>query len=79
MLGQRWNVGGALAQRRQVEREAVEPIEEILSKGARRHRGLEVAIRGRDHARVDPPRVRLADPPQFTLLQHAEQPQLHRR
>ena len=79
ILGQRRDVPGALAERGQVDREDVKPIEEILPERAGRRLGLEVGVRRRDHAHVHAPRGRLADAPQLAFLDHAQQPELHRR
>ena len=53
VAGQRAQVLGPLAERRQLDRHHVEPVVEVLAEAARRDRVLEVAVRGRDDAHVD--------------------------
>src|SRR6185369_1517651 len=59
------------AQWRQLDREHVQAVEQIAPKGARSHGGVQVPIRRRDHAYVDPDRSRPADTLELALLEHA--------
>ena len=66
-----------IAQRRQVDREDVEPVVEVLAELALRDQRLEVAVGGRDDADVDLDRLGAADALELALLQHAQQLDLH--
>ena len=68
---------GPLAQRRQRDREDVEPVVEILAELALGDQRLEVAVRGRDDPHVDLDGLAAADPLELALLQHAQQLDLH--
>ena len=69
----------ALAQRRHLERDDVEPVVEVLAEPALRDLLGEVAVRRRDHADVDLDRLRAADALELVLLQEAQQLDLDRR
>ncbi len=72
VVHQRRQVLAPLAQRRQMDGEAVEPIEQVLAKAARRHRLLQVLVGGRDDAHVGLDRLVAAEPLEALFL---EQPQ----
>ena len=76
---ERQHVVAALAQRRHVQLDDLEPVVEVLAEGAARDAVGEVAVGGRDDAHVDPPVLVLADAPDLPLLQHAQQLDLHAR
>jgi hypothetical protein len=68
---------GALAQRRDLEGEAVEPEEEVAAEAAAPHGRVEVAVGGGDEADVDGPLLDAPDAPHLELLQHAQELGLH--
>src|SRR5262245_47889585 len=70
---QQRNIFHTLAQRRNLQREDVEPVVEIPAESAFRHSGLQIAISGRNYADVYGNRVRAPDALQFTLLQHPQE------
>ena len=67
----------ALAQRRQMQRDDVEPVVQIAAEVAGANLLVEIAVRRRDDARVDRQRLRRADGNDFAMLQRAQQ--LHLR
>ena len=79
MLHEERDVVATLAQRRQLHRNHVQPVVEILAKRALGHHPGEVGMRGGDHADIDLDRVRVADALELALLQHAQQLGLQRR
>ena len=70
---QRRDVVLPLAQRRQVDVDDVQPVVEVLAEAALVHHLLEVAVGGRDDARVDADRLHAAEPHELALLHHAQQ------
>ena len=62
-----------LAQGGHVQREHVEPIEEVRAEGAVGDGGLEIAIRCGNHANVHADGPAATDALEFALLQHAQQ------
>jgi len=70
---QQGDVGPALAQRRQVNGEDVEAIEQVVSKPAQRDLFLERLIRRRDHPHVDFDRLCPADAEKRAILEHPQQ------
>src|SRR5262249_16189989 len=70
---QRQDVLGPLAQRRNRDRDDVEPIEEVLAELALFHHRLERAVRGGDDPDVDLDVPRAADTLEHAFLQAAEQ------
>ena len=68
----------ALAQRRQHERDDVQPVEEILAERAGPGRRLQVAVRRGNQPEVHPHRPRAADALELPLLQRAQQLRLQR-
>src|SRR6185312_10976150 len=76
---QRHDLAGALAQRRDHERDAVEPIVEILTERAARHLGVEVAVGRGDEAHVDRQRRQAADAQHLALLDDAQELDLDRQ
>ena len=78
MLDQQRDVAGALAQRRQLDVDDAEAEEEVLAEAAALDVLAEVAVGGRDDARVERDRSRV--PPtrvDALLLEHAQQLDLH--
>ena len=78
-LTQRQHVLFALAQRRQLDREHVEPVEQVLAELAAAHRQLQIPVRRGDDARVGAQHTRPAEPLELPLLQHAQEFRLHRQ
>ena len=66
------DVLAALAQRRHVERDHVEPVVEILAEAARGDLLLEILVGRGDHAHVDLDRLGAADALEAVLLQDAQ-------
>src|SRR5690349_20265666 len=73
MRDEQRNVLASLAQRRQVDREHVQTIEEVLSHHPVSHRGLEVAIRRRDEAHVGLDVARVSDPANLADLDRTQE------
>ena len=67
----------AIAQRREVDRHDVEPIEEILAEAPRLDLGLEIAVGRGDDAHVDAVRLHAADALELALLERAQELHLH--
>ena len=61
VVGESGNVRAAVAERRDGDREDVQPVEQVGAEPAGLHVGREVAVRGRDDSHVDRDRV-AADP-----------------
>ena len=76
-IGEVGNVFFVFAQRRDVDGHDIQPVVEILAKGAFFERGAQIAIGGGDQAHVHFDRARAAEPLEFALLQNAQQ--LHLR
>ena len=70
---------GAVAQRRQPDRDDVDAEVEVLAEAARLHLGLEVPVGGADQAHVDPDRLGAAHRADLAVLQGAQQLGLHAR
>ena len=77
VLGQQRNVGGPLAQRRQLDVDHVDAVEEVLTETAFGDRFAQVFVGGQDHARVDREGLRAADLLELQILQHPQQLDLH--
>ena len=78
VLHEQRHVLAAFAQRRQLHRNHVEPVEQILAERSVGDHPREIGMRRRDHAHVDLDRVRVADALELALLQHAQQLRLER-
>ena len=76
VLGEERHVLAPVAQRRDPDRDDVEPVVEVLAELAGLHRRLEVAVRRGDHPRVHRDRLVRADAPDRPLLQRAQQARL---
>src|SRR6185503_16228619 len=63
----------ALAQRRHLDRENAEPVEQVLTESPFGDGLLEIAVRRRDHAHVDGMRAIVSDALVLALLQHSQQ------
>src|SRR2546426_5327804 len=70
VLNEDWYVVHALPQGRDRDRKHIQSIEQIGAGCAARDRGLEILIRGDDHAHVHRDRMTAADPLDLALLQH---------
>ena len=77
MLDEQRDVFLPLAQRRQMDRNDIQAIEQILAEGSFGHHLLQIAVGRGDDAHVDLGRVRVADALELALLQHAQQLHLH--
>src|SRR5438270_4990317 len=79
MLDQWTDVGGALTQRRNDQRNHVEAVEKIFAEGAPRDRLFKVGIRERDDARFDfdAGHGASAQTMEASVLDHAQQLRLH--
>src|SRR5262249_8763745 len=78
VLSEEWNVVVALPQRRQMERDDVEPIVQIAAEVARANLFVEIAIRRGHHARVDRDGFRGSDGNDFAMLERTQQLDLRR-
>ena len=78
LLDEQQQVVPPLAQRRQVQRDHVEAVEEVGAEVAPPHLLLEVAVGGGDDPNVHRDRLGGADRDHFPLLQHAQQLHLER-
>jgi hypothetical protein len=76
MVGDQLDVVAARAQRRHLEREDVEPMEEVFAKLAAAHRLARVAVGGGDDAHVGLDGARGADAHERAGLQHPQQANL---
>ena len=70
------DVVAAVAQRRQMDVDGVEPIQQVAAEAARLDLGFDVGVRGREHAHVDLLRARGAKPLELAALEHAQQARL---
>jgi hypothetical protein len=71
------SIVSASLERRQMNPDDVEPVEEILSEAAFDHVRLEISARGADDARIERDLLTAADRPGLTLLQRAQELRLH--
>src|SRR5262249_53080164 len=78
VLRQQRDVFAAIAQRRGLDREDVEPVEEIAPEASRLVPRREVAVRGGDDPHIAPPRPGLADALELLLLEDVQELGLHR-
>src|SRR5882724_10336854 len=72
VLDQERQVLDPLAQRRQQDRDDVQPVVQVLAEAPRLHLGLEVLVGGREDAHVDLQGAVAADPLELALLQDAQ-------
>ena len=79
MQGQRLDVLGALAQRRQLQGDDVEPVEEVFTESAGGDLCLEILVGGGEEADVDLAGAGRADGNELTLLQDPQQLGLQQR
>ena len=73
MVGQQRNVFAPFGQWRNGQRHHVETVVQILTKLARRHAGLEIAVRSGNQPHVHVNQLRRPDRPHLTLLNHTQQ------
>ena len=67
-----------LAQRRNLDANHVEPVQQVLAEMPGLHARLEILVGRRDHPHVDLDRRLAADPVELAFGQHAQQPRLQR-
>ena len=79
VLGQRLDVLGPLAQRRQVDLEDVEAEEQVVAEAALGDAARQVLVRRGQDADVERLRLVAADRQHLVVLQHAQQLDLHRQ
>ncbi len=77
VVGQQRDVLAPLAQRRDVDRHDVQPVEEVLAERPGAHLGQQVAVGRRDQADVDLDGLDAAHALELRLLQDAQQLHLH--
>src|ERR1700751_3299928 len=77
VLNQERNVFFPVAQRRNLNREHIKAVKQILAKSTFCNRSLQVTVCGSDHPHVDGKRLVSTHPLEFTLLQHAQKRNLH--
>ncbi len=70
------HVAAALAQRRHLDLDDVQPVVEVAPEAALGNQRLEVAVRGRHDAHVHEPRRVLAEPAHLVVLERAQEPDL---
>ena len=68
-----------LAQRRHVDADHVQPVQQVLAELALAHALVEILVSRRDHAHVDAHRDLSADAIELALREHAQQPRLQLR
>ena len=76
--GQKRDVLRARPQRRDLDREHGEAVEQIVQEGAFTQRRLQIAVRGRNHPDVDRDGGRAPDAPDLAFLEHPQQLGLQR-
>jgi hypothetical protein len=79
VLGKHLDVGRALAQRRQLDREHVQPVVQVLAELAFRDRLARLLVGGGDDAHVGGNRLRRSDPHEGAGFQDAQQLDLQRQ
>ena len=70
---ERSDILAAIAQRRELDLDRVEAKEKILAKAPRLDLGVQIDVRGREHAHVHLTRARIADALHLAGLQHAQE------
>ena len=78
MLGEQQHVLAPRAQRRHGQHIERQAVEEIVPEAAGRRRRRQIDVGGADQAHVDLNRGAAADPLEGAVLDHAQQPLLHR-
>ena len=73
MLHQQRDVVAPLAQRRQLDADHVQPVEQVLAEAAVLHLALQVDVGGGDDAHVDLDRLHAAEAHELAFLHHAQQ------
>ena len=79
MAGEQFHIAGALAQRRQIDAEHAQPVEQVGAETAGGHQVAQRSVAGADHPHIHLARLRGAHAPHFAALQHAQQARLKRR
>src|SRR5262249_20819280 len=72
-LDETWQIVDSVAERRQLDRKHIQPVEEVLAELAVANRGIEVAIRGGQHADIAGDLGGSAEAPELALLEHPQQ------
>ena len=72
------DVARTLAQGGHAHADHVEPVQQVLAEQSLLHQRIEVLVRRRDHAHVDPDRDVAADAVELALREHAQQAHLQR-
>src|ERR1700679_263728 len=72
LLDEKRNIFLAIAQRRNEERNHIQPIEEVFTKVTASNLLLEVLVGGRDHTNIDVYRVRSADGKEPLFVERAQ-------
>src|SRR5258708_23347098 len=73
VFDQQWNVPPSFSKRRHLNRENVQPIKQITTKGPSADGGLQVTVGGRDHSDVSADSTSAADTLKFVLLQNTQE------
>src|SRR4029077_208808 len=76
VLNQQRNVILPLAQRRDLNRENIKPVEKVLAECARAHSGFQVPVSRRYYADVDGNRLITPDPLQLSFLEYSQEGKL---
>src|SRR5439155_11316620 len=79
VIHQQRNIANALAQRRHLNRDDVDPIEQVLAEFLLVHELREVNICRQNHTNIDSFGQRASHRLKGPLLKHAQELQLHRR
>ena len=79
MVGQGGDILRSLAKRREVNRDHIEAVVEVLAEGALADHRFEVAVGGSDHAHIHADRLRPSNTLELALLKHAQELHLHRQ
>src|SRR5678816_749675 len=77
VLDERGNIFTTFPKRREYEGKYVDAMEEVLTEFAFADEGLEIAVRGNDHANVDGDRLVATDAFNFSLFEDAKKLGLH--
>ena len=73
------NVLAPIAQRRNLDADHIQPMQQVLAEVPRLHARLEILVGRRDHPHIDSHRRLTAHSIELTLREHAQEPGLQRR